>query len=163
MVAVSGRSKCKACCEFISQGEERIGIPGRAAGVSTTYWCHPSCFAKHCVRVDLAPTGRAKCKADGSTIAKGEVRLLLGYKVNSTIYRPENAAATIVPSLLRLASRDLVIHGLDDIPLELQHTARDAILSCATDQQRTKQGSAKAKRSHDATEASSSKKARKKN
>ena len=66
--------------------------------------CHPTCFAQHCLRVDHAPTGRAKCKADGAEIAKGAVRLLIGYKKESTIFKLENAHRTIVPKLVAVGS-----------------------------------------------------------
>jgi hypothetical protein len=80
--------------------------------------CHPTCFAQHCLRVDLAPTGRAKCKVDGTEIPKGAIRLLIGYKKESTIYKVENAHLTIFPSLLTLAGRTSVtVHGLGDLSL----------------------------------------------
>ena len=87
--APSGRSKCKACAYLggtdatIAMGSKRVGIPGHAAGVTVYHWCHPTCLARHCLRVDHAPTGRAKCKAAGDQIPKGSVRLLIGYKKES--------------------------------------------------------------------------------
>ena len=72
VVAPSSRSKCKACHYLgtgdptIKQGEKRVGIPGHAMGVTVHHWCKPECFAAHCVRVDHAPTGRAKCSANSS-------------------------------------------------------------------------------------------------
>ena len=123
--ATSGRSKCKACRHLgtgdptIEMGSMRVGIPGHAAGVTVYHWCHPTCFAQHCLRVDLAPTGRAKCKADGGEISKGSVRLLIGYKKESTVYKIENANRTIVPQLLALAGRaNMPIHGLGELPLD---------------------------------------------
>ena len=126
VVAPSGKSKCKACRYLgtgdptIANGSQRVGIPGHAAGgVTVFHWCHPSCFAQHCLRVDHAPTGRAKCKADGSEIAKGAIRLLIGYKKESTLYKVENAHRTIVPKLLSLAGRsEGTIHGLSELSLD---------------------------------------------
>ena len=125
--APSGKSKCKACRYLgtgdptIAAGSMRVGMPGHAAGGVTVYhWCHPTCFAQHCLRVDKAPTGRAKCKADGGEIAKGAVRLLIGYKKESTIFKVENAHMTIVPKLLALAGRaNVAIHGLSELSLEV--------------------------------------------
>jgi hypothetical protein len=123
--APSNRSKCKACAylgggdPIIQQGSMRVGIPGRAAGVTVYHWCHPVCFAEHCVRVDLAPTGRAKCKGDGTGIDKGAVRLLVGYQKESTMYKVENVRETIVPRLLALVGRSkLTIHGLGELSLD---------------------------------------------
>ena len=71
------------------------------------------------MRVDLAPTGRAKCKVDGTEIPKGAIRLLVGYKKESTIYKVENAHRTIFPSLLTLAGRtNVTVHGLGDLSLD---------------------------------------------
>lgn len=97
----------------------RVGIPGHAAGVTVYHWCHPVCFAKHCLRVDFAPTGRAKCKGDGSQIPKGAIRLLIGYKKESTVYRVENIARTIVPELLTLVgATNMALHGLGELSLD---------------------------------------------
>ena len=122
--APSNRSKCKACQYLggddptIAMGLKRVGIPGHAAGVTVYHWCKPACFAKHCLRVDMAPSGRAKCKADGEIIAKGSLRLLVGYKKESTIYRLENAHRTIVPRLVALAGRaNVTIQGLSELSL----------------------------------------------
>ena len=58
----------------------------------------PNCFARN-MRVDYAPTGRAKCKGDGSPIAKGEPRVLfrlldcVGNVNTQCIFKPPNAAA----------------------------------------------------------------------
>ena len=123
--ATSGRSKCKACAYLgaddptIRMGTKRVGIPGHAAGVTVYHWCHPGCFVKHCLRVDHAPTGRAKCKADGAAIPKGALRLLIGYKKESTIFRVENTHRTIVPELLALVGRSsVVLHGLSELSLD---------------------------------------------
>ena len=133
--APSGKSKCKACRylgtgdPIIEQGSHRVGIPGHAAGGVTVYhWCHPICFAQHCLRIDHAPTGRAICKADGSGIAKGSLRLLIGYKKESTIYKVQNATRTIVPQLLSLAGRgNVTIHGLDELSLDERTIAERAV------------------------------------
>ena len=124
--APSSKSQCKACKylggndPFIQAGTKRVGIPGHAHGGVTMYhWCHPVCFAQHCLRVDVAPTGRAKCKADGTEIAKGATRFLVGYKKESTIYKVENAQRTILPELITLAGRSKVtIHGLGELSLD---------------------------------------------
>ena len=106
--APSSQSRCKACLHLgdgdptIKQGTLRVGIPGHAMGVTVYHWCKPECFAKHCIRVDKAPTGRAKCRGDGTLIPKGGVRLLVGYKKDSTLYKVENADRTIVPQLRKL-------------------------------------------------------------
>jgi hypothetical protein len=126
--APSNRSKCKACNGPIAMGAKRVGVPGRANGVSTMFWCHPKCFIEHCINVDVAPTSRATCKADGKAISKGEPRLLLGYRCAASIgacviYRPENAAKTILPDLRVLAKvPKSSIKGLKDLPTE--HRAR---------------------------------------
>ena len=46
---------------------------GRSSGISVRKWMKPNCFARN-MRVDYAPTGRAKCNLDpeGPFIAKGE-------------------------------------------------------------------------------------------
>uniref|UniRef100_A0A7S0LBW0 PARP-type domain-containing protein n=1 Tax=Coccolithus braarudii TaxID=221442 RepID=A0A7S0LBW0_9EUKA len=125
IAATSGRSKCKACVYLggadptITMGSQRVGLPGHAAGVTVYHWCHPACFATHCLRVDYAPTGAAKCKADGGTIAKGAIRLLLGHKKEATKYSVENAYRTIIPQLIALLGRDKVtLQGLETLSLD---------------------------------------------
>mmetsp|Transcript_5742 Transcript_5742/g.10487 ORF Transcript_5742/g.10487 Transcript_5742/m.10487 type:complete len:223 (+) Transcript_5742:134-802(+) len=120
----SNRSKCKACVyggggdPTIRMGSKRVGIPGRAAGVTVQHWCHPACFAQHCLRVEFAKTGRSKCKADGGEIAKGALRLLIGYQKDSTVYKVENVHRTIVPELVALVGRtNVIIHGLSELSL----------------------------------------------
>ena len=51
----------------------RVGMVGRSSGISVRKWMKPNCFARN-MRVDYAPTGRAKCNLDpeGPFIAKGE-------------------------------------------------------------------------------------------
>jgi hypothetical protein len=134
--ATSGRSKCKACAYLgggdptIPIGSKRVGIPGHARGVTIYHYCHPSCFAKHCLRVDRAPTGRAKCKADGEAIEKGAIRLLIGYKKESTTYKVENAGRTIVPELVALLGRSKVtVHGLSELTLDERLRAEALIFS----------------------------------
>ncbi len=61
-------------------GETRVSFPGRHAGLSVTKWLHPACFAGHCLVVDYAPTGRAKCAGGGRAIGKGEARLVMRIK-----------------------------------------------------------------------------------
>ena len=103
VAATSGRSKCKACVYLggddptIQMGSMRVGIPGHARGVTVFHYCHPACFAKYCLRVDTAPTGRARCKADGSEISKGATRLLIGYKKEASLFKVENAQRTNRP------------------------------------------------------------------
>lgn len=49
-------------------------------------------------------------------IAKGAIRLLIGYEKESTIYKVENAYRTIVPELVSLVGRtNVVINGLDQL------------------------------------------------
>jgi hypothetical protein len=138
--APSSQSKCKACTyagdgsdPIIQQGSMRVGIPGHAAGGITVYhWCKPECFAKHCIRVDKAPTGRAKCRGDGTLIPKGGVRLLVGYKKDSTLYKVENADRTIVPQLRTLVgSAKLTIHGLSELSSDERLLAEKHILGAA--------------------------------
>ena len=76
--AATGRSKCQRCQEPILKGELRVGMVGRSSGISVRKWMHPNCFACN-MRVDYAPTGRAKCTLDpeGDFLAKGEPRFLL--------------------------------------------------------------------------------------
>ena len=62
------------------QGENREGRDACRHAVAAqrapvTKWLKPACLVKN-PRVDYAPTGRAKCKGDGSPIAKGEPRVL---------------------------------------------------------------------------------------
>ena len=47
-------------------------------GFTVTKWHHPSCFKLHCLRVDYAPTDRAKDVSDGTPISKGQPRLVIG-------------------------------------------------------------------------------------
>ena len=51
----------------------RVGMVGRSSGISVRKWMKPNCFARN-MRVDYAPTGRAKCnlEPEGPFIAKGE-------------------------------------------------------------------------------------------
>ena len=44
--ALSNRSKCQACGEFIAYGSIRVGMPARHNGVLITKWLHPECFAR---------------------------------------------------------------------------------------------------------------------
>ena len=96
-VASSNRSSCQRCKEKIEKGEMRAGMPSRHNGLSVTKWLKPACLVKN-LRVDYAPTGRAKCKGDGSPIAKGEPRVLfrildcLGNVNSQCIFKPPNAA-----------------------------------------------------------------------
>ena len=106
VVATSGRSSCQTCGESIGKGENRVGMVGRSSGVSCMkarrprtrlpaakrlrtltltrfcrrirQWMHPQCFALN-MRIEYAPTGRARCNADrdGALIGKGEPRLLM--------------------------------------------------------------------------------------
>lgn len=132
--APSSRSKCKACAYLgsgdptIQVGTWRVGIPGHAAGVTVYHWCHPSCFAEHCVRVDRAPTGRAKCKSDQTLIPKDSIRLLIGYKKESTIYKLDNAPSTIIPRLVQLVGRSgVTVHGLSELSLDERQQAEGLI------------------------------------
>ena len=138
--APSGRSKCKACVYVgdgnptIEQGSMRVGIPGHAAGVTVYHWCHPTCFAKHCLRVDFAPTGRAKCKADGTDIPKGSIRLLIGYKKESTTYKVENVHLTLVPTLLTLVgATKMTIHGLGELSLDDRLRVENLVFASGSD------------------------------
>lgn len=139
--ATSGKSKCKTCRRFgtgdptIAMGSLRVGHPGHAAGGVTVYhWLHPACFAQHCINVDRAPTNKAKCRADGSAIDKGELRLLLGKKDRCyTIFKLDNANRTIVPRLVSLVDRaSLAIHGLDELSLDERTKAEQAIFGGGT-------------------------------
>jgi hypothetical protein len=155
--APSGRSKCKACVYVgegnptIEQGSMRVGIPGHAAGVTVYHWCHPTCFAKHCLRVDLAPTGRAKCKADGTDIPKGSIRLLIGYKKESTTYKVENVHLTLVPTLLTLVgATKMTIHGLGELSLDDRLRVENLVFASGSDNR--KRTEATRKRALDASD-----------
>lgn len=112
----------------------RVGIPGHAAGVTVYHWCHPTCFAKHCLRVDFAPTGRAKCKADGADIPKGSIRLLIGYKKESTTYKVENVHLTLVPTLLTLVgATKMTIHGLGELSLDDRLRVENLVFASGSD------------------------------
>jgi hypothetical protein len=107
--ATSGRSKCQRCKESISKESYRVSFPGRHNGISCVKWLHPACFAQHCMRVDYAPTGQAKCHGEGRPIPKGEVRLVLqltacnGDVSSRKIYHPSSpTAVSFLSSLLSL-------------------------------------------------------------
>ncbi len=97
-IAPSNRSKCYACKEPIALGAQRVGMPARSSGLTVTKWVHPACFAR-CLCVDLAPTGRASCKGDGTSIEKGTPRVLMRLYTDcgdvkggsQCIYKPHNA------------------------------------------------------------------------
>ena len=96
--APSGRSKCQRCKTPIGLGDMRVSFPGRHNGLSVAKYLKPRCFAKRCLRLDYAPTNRAKCAADGTPISKGEPRLLMqirncrGEVSSQKIYRPPSAS-----------------------------------------------------------------------
>ena len=96
--ATTGRSKCQRCREPILKGEQRVGMVGRSSGISVRKWMHPNCFACN-MRVDYAPTGRAKCtlEPEGDFIAKGEPRFLLRlmdeWAPTSNIHSPNHVVA----------------------------------------------------------------------
>ena len=95
--AVSNRSKCQCCGDLIAYRSIRVGMPARHNGISITKWLHPDCFARHGLRVDYAPTDRAHCSGDGSSIGKGEPRLVMFLEtcdmvVHQKLYKPLNAA-----------------------------------------------------------------------
>ena len=97
-IASSNRSKCYACKESIALGAQRVCMPARSSGLTVTKWVHPACFAR-CICVDLAPTGRASCKGDGTSIEKGTPRVLMRLYTDDgdvkggsqCIYKPHNA------------------------------------------------------------------------
>ena len=76
--APSNRSKCQSCRELIALGSHRVGLPYYHGGFTVTKWHHPSCFKRHCLLVDYAPTDRAKDTSDGTPISKGQPRLVIG-------------------------------------------------------------------------------------
>jgi len=105
--ASTGRSKCQRCREPILKGDQRVGMVGRSSSISVRKWMHPNCFATN-MRVDYAPTGRAKCtlEPEGDFIAKGEPRFLLRMMTECSdtvkvqqIYRPANAADLVAKFL----------------------------------------------------------------
>ena len=85
--APSHRSKCQSCGEFIALGSYRVGLPYYHGGFTVVKWHHPSCFKRHCLRVDYAPTGRAKDTSDGTPISKGQPRLVIGEGSSYRKYR----------------------------------------------------------------------------
>ena len=120
--APTGRSKCQRCREPIAQGDQRVGMVGRSSGISCMKWMKPNCFATN-MRVDYAPTGRAKCTLDpdGDFIAKGEPRFLLRMLNDCTqtvksqqIYRPTNAAE-IVSKFLALDGVTVTVSSIDGL------------------------------------------------
>ena len=127
-VASSNRSSCQRCKEKIEKGEMRAGMPSRHNGLSVTKWLKPACLVKN-LRVDYAPTGRAKCKGDGSPIAKGEPRVLfrildcLGNVNSQCIFKPPNAAEYLA-ELGRCEGVTLDIGAIDGMDeLEPEHRA----------------------------------------
>ena len=92
-----------------------------------TKWLKPACLVKN-LRVDYAPTG-AKCKGDGSPIAKGEPRVLfrildcLGNVNSQCIFKPPNAAEYLA-ELGRCEGVTLDIGAIDGMDeLEPEHRA----------------------------------------
>ena len=124
--ALSNRSKCQACGEFIAFASIRVGMPARHNGVTITKWLHPSCFAAYGLRCDYAPTDRAHCSGDGSPINKGEPRLVMFLEscskvLHQKVYKPQNAA----PFLRELFALPGVALGPGDVEgldaLEIDH------------------------------------------
>ena len=85
--APSDRSKCQSCREFIALGSYRVGLPYYHGGFTVVKWHHPSCFKRHCLLVDYAPTGRAKDTSDGTPISEGQPRLVIGEGASYRKYR----------------------------------------------------------------------------
>ena len=85
--APSNRSKCQSCGELIALGSYRVGLPYYHGGFTVVKWHHPSCFKRHCLLVDYAPTGRAKDTSDGTPISKGQPRLVIGEGASYRKYR----------------------------------------------------------------------------
>ena len=75
-VAASARSSCYICKDKIEKDRLRVGMPARHAGLSVVKWTHPQCFAK-LIRLDKAPTNKAKCTQLGTPIQKNELRVLM--------------------------------------------------------------------------------------
>ena len=65
----------------------RVGLPYYHGGFTVVKWHHPSCFKRHCLLVDYAPTGRAKDTSDGTPISKGQPRLVIGEGASYRKYR----------------------------------------------------------------------------
>jgi len=105
LAAPTGRGKCQTSQEPIAQGELKVGMVGRSSGVTVMKWMKPKYFAAN-MRVEYAPTGRAKCTSNHEEsapfIGKGEPRLLFRMMKTSSdgtemagcqqIYNPANAA-----------------------------------------------------------------------
>lgn len=162
--APTSRSKCQSCKEKIMMDEERVGMPARHAGLcvasnstapaaahshpssvltpprssdrrSVLKWLHPACFAAN-LRVDTAPTNRAKCAGDSTPISLGEPRLLMqlvsrcdGKVTAQKIYKPQNA----LPFLKELREAGGVWHaeaiaGVTELPEEVRAWTVDALL-----------------------------------
>lgn len=130
--APTGRGKCQTSQEPIAQGELKVGMVGRSSGVSVVKWMKPQCFCAN-MRVEYAPTGRAKCTTqhDESApfIGKGEPRLLFrmmktsceGTEVSKCqqIYNPANpAVGELVRKYLDLEGVTTTVQtigGLDEL------------------------------------------------
>jgi hypothetical protein len=132
VVAPTGRASCQTCGDKLEQGAQKVGMVGRSSGVSCMKWMKPDCFARN-MRVEYAPTGRAKCNTDpdGPFIGKGEPRLLFRMmKTNlqegqmakcQQIYNPVNAAK-LVAEYLALDGVTLTVGDIDGLP-ELESDA----------------------------------------
>ena len=140
-VAPSGRASCRCCKELIAQGAQRVSMVGRGSGVSQYKHAHPSCFVSGTL-VDYAPTGAARCKADGSSIARGEVRLrlrlvfqqgcceeMVGQAKEQQIYKVVNAAP-LLRKYLELDGVTLIlssIAGISELHSEHRQWVIDAL------------------------------------
>ena len=110
----SDRSKCQSCREFIALGSYRVGLPYYHGGFTVVKWHHPSCFKRHCLLVDYAPTGRAKDTSDGTPISEGQPRLVIGEGASYRKYRHarlEHRTSISIPEAdLPLTRLNLALH-----------------------------------------------------
>ena len=74
---------------------------GRSSGISVRKWMKPNCFARN-MRVDYAPTGRAKCnlEPEGPFIAKGEPAAFyaLGLSLTLSLTLPPTPTPALTPT-----------------------------------------------------------------
>ena len=125
-VASSNRSSCQRC-KRKSRRARCVPACRRATTTVVAEW--RSGVPVKNLRVDYAPTDRAKCKGDGNPIAKGEPRVLfrlldcVGNVNTQCIFKPPNAAEYLA-ELGRCEGVSLDIGAIDGMDeLEPEHRA----------------------------------------
>ena len=107
--AKSGRSKCRACMEAISEGEMRVGMESWMVGRQVVVWQHPRCFLA-CMTICEASGGRSKCKQSKQPLEVGEktVRLVAHTTTAHIKLRP---AGMLLAPVLRAVSDSAALEG----------------------------------------------------